>query len=311
MAIRQFRALQAIGEHRSFARAADALGVTQSAISMQIAALEAALGTTLFDRKRRPPQLTRTGKIALRYAQAMVRQYDEMLDAIATVRAYRGEFRLGAIPTVLTNLLPAGLIRLRASNPELVVSVASGLSGDLLEMAASGEVDASLMHRPRTIDPSLDWHEIARQRIVVIAPADSIDTTPQEVFARHPYIRFNRRAWVAPLIEQRLEELGIAPRTHSELQSIEAIYQLVGLGLGAAILPDVRIAGFPVHGLRVLEFGDPPIHRDIGLLSRCDLTKKTARKTVAEAFAAAAASSAAAADFCEASNAQELEADEA
>ncbi len=287
MTIRQFQALKAIGEHRSFARAADALGITQSAISMQIAALEATLGASLFDRKRRPPELTRTGKIALRYAQAMIKQYDEMLDAIATVRAYRGEFRLGAIPTVLTSLLPAGLIRLRASNPELVVSVASGLSGDLLEMVASGEVDASLMHRPRTIDPLLEWHEIARQRIVVIAPSDSVEMTPQEVFAKHAYIRFNRRAWVAPLIERRLEQLGIAPKTQSELQSIEAIHQLVGLGLGAAILPDVRIAGFPVHGLRVLAFGEPPLHRDIGLLSRRDLTKKTARKTVVKAFAAA------------------------
>ena len=84
-----------------------------------------------------------------------------------------------------------------------------------------------------------------------------------------------------------MEQLGIAPKTQSELQSIEAIHQLVGLGLGAAILPDVRIAGFPVHGLRVLAFGEPPLHRDIGLLSRRDLTKKTARKTVVEAFAAA------------------------
>ena len=288
MSIRQFRALQAIGEHRSFARAADALNLTQSAISMQVAALENALGTSLFDRKRRPPELTRTGKIALRHARAIVSHYDEMVDAITAVRAYRGEFRLGAIPTVLTNLLPDGLIALRASSPELVVSVASGLSGDLLEMTASGEVDASLMHRPRTIDPGLEWCEIARQQIVVIAPADSVETTPEAVFAKHPYIRFNRRAWVAPLIEGRLEELGIAPRTHTELQSIEAIYLMVGLGLGASILPDVGDGKHGSEGLRVLGFGEPPLYRSIGLLSRRDLTKKATRTAVAEAFVAAA-----------------------
>lgn len=289
MSIRQFRALQAIGEHHSFARAAAALNVTQSAISMQVAALESALGTTLFDRKRRPPQLTRSGKIALRHAQAIVAQHDELLEAISAVRAYRGEFRLGAIPTVQTSLLPEGLIRLRQENPQLMVSVVSGLSGDLLDITAAGEVDASLMRRPRTFDPALEWQEITRQKIVVIAPPGSVEATAEEVFEKYPYIRFNRQAWVAPLIEQRLKELGIAPRTQTELESIEAIYLMVGLGLGASILPDLGIAAFAPQGLRILEFGDPPLYREVGLISRRDLTKKMARKLVGDAFAAAAA----------------------
>ena len=289
MSIRQFRALQAIGEHQSFARAAAALNLTQSAISMQIAALEAALGTALFDRRRRPPQLTRSGRIALRHAQAIVAQHDELLEAIAAVRAYRGEFRLGAIPTVQTSLLPEGLLRLRRQNPQLTVSIVSGLSGDLLETTRSGEVDASLMRRPRDLDPALEWREIARQKIVVIAPPGSRESTPEEVFAAYPYIRFNRQAWVAPLIEQRLAKLGLAPRTQTELESIEAIYMMVGLGLGASILPDVGIAAFAAEGLRVLEFGEPALCRDVGLISRRDLTKKRARQLVSDAFAAAAA----------------------
>ncbi|MEO0823005.1 MAG: LysR family transcriptional regulator [Pseudomonadota bacterium] len=288
MSIRQFRALQAIGEHRSFARAADALNLTQSAISGQIATLEAALGATLFDRKRRPPALTRAGRIALRHAQAIVAEYDEMIDAVATVGADRGTFRLGAIPTVLTSLLPDGLIRLRAEHPGLVVSVVSGLSGDLLEMAASGEVDASLMHAPRALDTALEWREIARQRIVVLAPPGSTETDPAAVFAAHPYLRFNRRAWVAPLIEARLAALGIAPRTQTELQSIEAIYLMVGLGLGASILPDVGARAFAAEGLRILEFGSPPIHRSVGLVSRRDMIRRSARRVVGDAFEAAA-----------------------
>ena len=96
---------------------------------------------------------------------------------------------------------------------------------------------------------------------------------------------------MAPLIERRLEDLGVAPRTHTELQSIEAIYQLVGLGLGASILPDVRVPGFTADGPRVLPFGAPPLQRHVGLVSRRDLAKKTARKVVAEAFVAAAGQS--------------------
>lgn len=287
MSIRQYRALCAIAEQRSFARAAEALNVTQSAISMQIAALEESLGATLFDRRRRPPQLTRAGRVALTHAQTIVAQHDAMIDQIATLSSSRGEFRLGVIPTVLTSLLPEALVRLRAEHPELRVSIVSALSGDLADMAASGEVDASLMHAPSEMNPALEWRPIARQRIVVLAPPGSVGDDAAAVFARHPYIRFNRRAWVAPLIERRLEALGLTLRPNTELESIEAIHILVGLGLGASILPDVGPAPGARPGIRRIDLGPEPMFRDIGLASHADSVKKTARGIVGDAFAAA------------------------
>ena len=85
-----------------------------------MAALEQQLGVTLFDRKRRPPRLTRAGAIVLRRAKAIVAQYDDIFDALAEARPYRGSFRLGVIPTVLTNLLPAALMTLRDNAQQAV-----------------------------------------------------------------------------------------------------------------------------------------------------------------------------------------------
>src|SRR5690606_8919855 len=84
MSIRGLRALHAVANHASFADAAASLNVTPSAISMQISALEEALGTLLFDRSRRPPRMTRTGELVLRYAQTIVKDYDAMLAEVAT-----------------------------------------------------------------------------------------------------------------------------------------------------------------------------------------------------------------------------------
>ena len=285
MSIRQFRTLEAISERGSFAAAANALNLTQSAVGMQMAALEASLGVTLFDRSHRPPRLTTSGEIVSRRAKTLVAQYDGIFDALAEARPYRGTFRLGVIPTVLTNLLPAALVALADREPNLTLTVVSELSGVLLRLVEQGEFDAALMHKPREISANLAWRDIAQQRVVIVAAPNSTEETAKEVLAVHPYIRFNRAAWVAPLIEQKLRQLEIEPDTRAEIQSIEAIHLLIRLGFGVSILPDIGRSIYPDPPLRILDLGTPPIHRTIGLLSRQDMSKKHARRIVGDTFA--------------------------
>lgn len=285
MSIRQFKTLEAVCERGSFAAAARALNLTQSAVGMQITALEELLGVTLFDRKHRPPRLTAAGTIVQRRAKAIVAQYDGIFDALAEACPYRGTFRLGVIPTVLTNLLPAALVNLRDREPGLTINVVSGLSGVLLRQVEQREVDAALMHKPIELAGGFVWRDVAQQRVVLVAPPNSTEETVEEVLDAHPYIRFNRAAWVAPLIEERLRELGIDPDTQAEIQSIEAIHLLIGLGFGVSILPDVGGVVGSASPLRILDFGAPPIHRTIGLLSRKDVSKTNARRLIGDIFA--------------------------
>ena len=159
--------------------------------------------------------------------------------------------------------------------------VLSEMSGELVEMTRRKEIDAALIHRPEVIEEEFEWKDVTQQKVVVVAPPGSVVSDPQAVFAKFPYIRFNRSAWVAGLIETRLEELGITPRTQAEIQSIEAIHLMVSLGFGASILPDV---GKSDDAMRRLDFGSPPIHRTIGLLSRRDRTRKKVTSIVGKAF---------------------------
>lgn len=283
MSIRQMKALEAIGRHGSFAAAARALNLTQSAISMQISALEESLAVTLFDRSYRPPRVTRDGETVMRRAAAIVAEYDQMLDALEDTRSQQGVFRLGAIPTVLTNMLPEALMALRAQQSELIVNVTSNLSGDLMKQVELGELDAALMHEPREIGEAFDWMEVAPQRIVIVAPPKSREKTPDAVFAEYPYIRFNRSAWVAPMIEARLAEMEIEPETRAEIQSIEAIHLMVSLGFGASILPDVGVEALGPK-IRIVPFGNPPLYRAIGLLSRRDMTGRRVMGGVRKVF---------------------------
>ena len=284
MSIHQLRALDAIGRYKSFAQAADALNVTQSAISMQVAALERSLGAKLFDRSTRPPRLTAAGEIALRRANSIIAEFEELRISLGETHGYRHVLRLGAIPSVLTNMLPRVLVALREDCPELTVNVASDLSGNLMGMVERGELDLALMHQPRNLSGIFAWHEVARQKIVVLAPPQSEEANAKELFSALPYIRFNRNAWVAPMIEERLADLGLRPDTRAELQSIEAIHLMVHLGFGASVLPDVGNSINSKAALRFLDFGAPPIFRLIGLLYRPDAAKKFVQQSVLKAL---------------------------
>ncbi len=252
---------------------------------MQVAALEDSLGVVLFDRKHRPPRPTRAGMIVLRHAKAILAHYHDIFDALAVAKPIQGTFRLGVIPTILTNLLPRVLMTLRDEEPGLTINVSSGLSGELMRRVEHGELDAALMHKPERTGGQFAWRDVAQQRIVIVAPPASAEETPKEVFQNHPYIRFNRSAWVAPLIEARLGEQGIAPDMRAEIQSIEAIHLIVSLGFGASILPDVSTESIARTPMRIIDFGEPPIFRTIGLLSRLDTSEKHARRIIGDTFA--------------------------
>ena len=139
MSIKQFKALVAASQHGSFSAAADALHLTQSAVSMQVNALEKSLGTSLFDRSHRPLHLTASGRIVLLRAREILRQYDEIRDALAETQPYSGVFRLGAVPTTLTNILPRTVMLLTQREPRLTLNVISGLSGALVEQVRRGK----------------------------------------------------------------------------------------------------------------------------------------------------------------------------
>ena len=118
--------------------------------------------------------------------------------------------------------------------------------------------------------PILPGVTVVRQRIVVIAPPGSSAESVDELLRRYPYIRFNRAAWVAPMIERRLGEYDARPNTRAEIQSVEAIHHLVQQGFGISILPDVSNGSADAAGasVRILDFGAPPLYRTVGLISQ-------------------------------------------
>lgn len=268
MNLRHLETLLAIAETGSFAAAADRVGVTQSAVSMQMQALEVALAAELFDRARRPPVLNELGRSLLAHAREVLRAAEE-LAAAASGTALRGRLRLGVIPTAATGLVPDALTMLAARAPELQIRVESGLSVDLARRVAQGVIDAALVTEaaPRP-ERGLAVRPVLEEPLVVVAPLAAAGPTARTLLRRLPFVRFNRRTGVGRVIDAVLRRDRIPVSETMELDSIEAILAMVGRGLGVAVVPAGSVAGPIADRVIALPFGDPPVLRRVGLLER-------------------------------------------
>ena len=107
MTITQFQYVLAVAKYKNFTTAAENSYVTQPTLSMQIQKLEEELGVTIFDRSKKPLQITEIGEQIIKQAQTIVNESERMNDIVAQQKGYiGGEFRVGIIPTVSPTLLP-------------------------------------------------------------------------------------------------------------------------------------------------------------------------------------------------------------
>ncbi|WP_181299085.1 MULTISPECIES: LysR family transcriptional regulator [Pseudomonadaceae] len=268
MSIRHLRTLIAVAEHGSFAAAAEAVCLTQSAVSQQMKALEDAFGVNFFDRNQRPLEVNARGRALIQQARQLVYLYDQLLDQGEEGSSLVGLLEIGAVPTALTSIIPRALVRLRETQATLQVRVSSGLSAELMAKVDRGDLDAAIVSEPKPVPSGMLWRPVADEPLMVIAPKSSEISGASELLRSMPFIRFNRSAWVGHIIQTRLQDMNIQVREAMELDSLEAIRQMVRHGLGVSIVPYRCAESSDAEELRWVPFGDHPIHRTIGLIER-------------------------------------------
>ena len=263
--IRSLRVLIAVADHGSFAAAGNAVGLSQSAISLQIKNLEDRLGRRLFDRKRRPPMINAEGRALVEQAREIVEKWDLLADAFKA-EPVAGSLGLGALPTIITGVLPRALSRLRKENPRLRIRLTTGLSHELEQLLQKERLDAAVVTQPREIARGFRWHPFAVEPLVVIAPADAKGKDDRSLLEGLPFVRFRRYAWAGQLIDGEINRRGIAVKPQMEIDSLEGIALLVGQGLGVSVIPRRKVdEPFP-KSIRAVPFGKPQISRTLGLL---------------------------------------------
>lgn len=258
--IRHLHALQAVAREGTFARAADRLGYTQSAVSQQIAAFERLLGEPLFDRPGgpRPVELTPLGRILLDHANAVLARVDAVADEVIRFRAGQiGRLDVGTFQSVSVEILPHIVGRLLAERPQLEVRpFESDGNDELLGRVADGSLDLTFAVG-RVDDDRFESIELGQDPFVVITVRDASDEVAAPISAE--VLRCSPLVGQQPNscqydIDRGLRNQGIEPSYVFRSNDNAAVQAMVRAGMGLAVMPllavdldDPRIAVHPME----------------------------------------------------------------
>ncbi len=149
MTITQLHYVLAVAEHQNFTLAAEKSFVTQPTLSMQIQKLEDELDIQIFDRSKKPIQLTEIGREIVAQARSVVSEANRMQDIVDQAKGFiGGEFRLGIIPTIMPTLLPMFLNNFIKKYPKVQLRVEEMTTEQIIQNLYDGHLDAAIAATP-------------------------------------------------------------------------------------------------------------------------------------------------------------------
>jgi DNA-binding transcriptional LysR family regulator len=291
----QVTAFVEVARRRSVSRAAEALFITQPALTARLQGLERDLGAKLFIRTPRGMKLTDAGDAFLPYAfRALDALADGRMQVNALERGGAGRLAIGAAPAVSTYVLPALLKRFALSHPRVGVSVRTGHSEEILELVLREQVDIGLVRALRHRDiVSTPLYE--DRLILVVEPGHPFAAAKRirlDEIAQEQLILFDRTSSYHELTSAFFRRAGISPAGVMELDNIDAAKKMVEQGFGVALLPHTSVADEIAAG-RLAEVpiqGAEPVRRQIVAVRRRDAGEPTgAVAAFLDTFAAATA----------------------
>lgn len=287
MEILQLETFLAVATYGGFHRAAAALRISQPAVSARISTLEESLGTRLFEREHGKFSLSLAGKALRPHAEQVLRQVAIARQAVHEMHPIAG----GALPiaaslSICTYLLPEVLKKYQESHPNVIVSVRSGNSAQVLKMVLDGEVDLGIA---RSLNhPEVETIQLRDDPLILVGhpghPALARRKLRLEELESMPIISYDRGSSDWTLMNGLFRRDGLLPNIVLEVETIEACKRMVLRKLGLAFLPQIAVVDELRRGkLCPLEITDSePLRRSLDvILPRRRPLSKSAKELVA------------------------------
>jgi DNA-binding transcriptional LysR family regulator len=260
MELPQVQAFVEVARTASVSRAADALFVTQPALTARLQRLEEDLAAKLFLRTSHGMRLTEAGEAFLPFA---VRALESLADGRQVVNSFErggaGRLALGAAPALSTYVLPVVLKEFAAAYPRVQVSVRTGHSEEMLELVLREQVDLGLVRALR--HPDIVSTPLYEDRLVLVCdPSHRFAKRGKirlEEIAREQLVQFDRTSSYTELTNALFRTAGVRPEGVMELDAIDAAKKMVEQGFGVAFIPQTGVAAEVAAGqLREVEVTD-------------------------------------------------------
>jgi LysR family transcriptional regulator, low CO2-responsive transcriptional regulator len=268
---RQLRAFVTLAKRGSFTQAAKELHLSQSAVSHSMKALETDLGCRLFDRMSKKVLLTQAGEALLQHADKIMLEMMAARDSIEQLSKWgRGRLRIGASTTACQYILPEVLSEFKKAYPQAHIAVEPGDTREAMQLLRNNQIDLAVTLEPKRDDDFEFVSLFSDEMFFVLAPshpwAQAGRVVREEIPTQH-YVLYSKNSFTFELVTDYFREEDMVLNTVMELGSMEAIKELVKLGLGVSILaPWVAAKEIERGELVGLSLGKRKLKRTWGVL---------------------------------------------
>lgn len=279
MTITQLHYVLAVAEHKNFTKAAQKVFVTQPTLSMQIQKLEEELDVQIFDRSKKPIELTETGQKIVQQARNIVNESDRIQDIVDQQKGYvGGAFRLGIIPTIMPTLLPMFINTFIKKYPKVKLHIEELHTDAIIERLKEGHLDAAIAATPLSVE-GIKEHPLYYEPFVGYIPPSHRLSSQHKINPADLDINDILLLQDGHCFKEGIINLCKASKNYEEdrfqLQSgsFETLIKLANEGLGMTLLPYLHTLDLGTKEKENLRmFTDPKPAREISLLhSRSEL----------------------------------------
>lgn len=235
ISIRQLEYLVAVADAPTWAAAADATGVSPSALSQGLAELERRVGVTMFERDGRRRRLRAAARPVLDHARQVVALTGDLSAwAQRVAGGERGRIRLGMIDAAALVHFPAVLREVREHRPDVALHLVVQPSADLVDRLTRGDLDLVVCVRPPEPAPGIEATHLLDEELAVVAPGGQRVGPPA---TWGPWLLFPRGSHTRTTVEGALARRGAPVDVVAESHQPEVLRAMVRLGVGWTVLP--------------------------------------------------------------------------
>ncbi len=254
MELRELRSFCTAARLRSISRAAEQLGLGQPTVTTHIKKLETEMSTVLFDRVKRPIQLTLAGRRLSELARPLVEGIDALAHTAAEAEE-RGPVLLAATPDIIPHTLLRVVRVFLARYPHIHLTIKSATRTEVTQMVSEGEVDIGIVQHYDRGDAFLFEGLFVYERVLITPPGHPLASEPLvslEQIAKYPLILMSAGTHTRDLLEAELTRRGLNYEIVVELDSMDMIKRYVALGMGVSVGPRLAIDPDDLSNLGVI-----------------------------------------------------------
>ena len=254
----QLYIFQMVASHLSFSRAAEAMEITQPAVSIQVQELEKFLGITLFHRRPRGLRITEAGDAVLAYSQQIFALSKQLVETVQELEDLQsGHLLLGASTTPGEYVLPSIVGRFRQLYPGIHVELVIGNTRNIIQRILDHDMDLGMVgDHVEEFSSELEMVDYQDDEIVLVAapshPAASLARPTVEQIVDLGLVGREEGSATRLAVERRLRDLGIPPQFAIELGSNQAVKQAAMAGGGVGIISRLGIVAELGAGMLVV-----------------------------------------------------------